>query len=129
VPSVQRAVAPLGGFFAAPAESSEAAALANFVLPGDSLLAEVVFAPPGLLAIDELGIDVFGMPVVTGLFTAAGTFEIVAAGLAALFELAGELPHPMAIASSAKMAMISKDLVFIQLFLSNWRRGPRIPSK
>jgi len=121
-------VAPLGGFLVVAtfwSASSEAAGSANFELAGGTLLADELLDAAGLLAIDELAIDELVMAFVLILVTTGVMFDTVATGLAALFELAGELPHATASASSAKSTVISRTLFFIKLFLSNARQGPQ----
>ncbi len=70
---------------------------------------------PGL---DELGIEELLITAALELFPTAGTLDTVLAGLTALFEFTGELPHAAAIASVPKSVVISRILVFIKLFLS-----------
>jgi hypothetical protein len=81
-----------------------------FAVPG--------LAAAGLFAIDELGIEELLITAALELFPTAGTLDTVLAGLTALFEFTGELPHAAAIASVPKSVVISRILVFIKLFPS-----------
>ena len=81
-----------------------------FAVPG--------LAAAGLFALDELGIEELLITAALELFPTAGTLETVLAGLTALFESTGELPHAPAIASVPESVVVSRALVFINLFLS-----------
>ena len=91
---------------------SAAAGSAAFDLAAD-LFAVPVLAAAGLFAIDELAIDELATKAVFELFATDVTVETVLAGLTALFEFTGELPHAAAIASVPKSVEVSRTLVFI----------------
>ena len=82
------------------------------------MLAVPGLAAAGLFAIDGLGIEELLVPAAFELFATAVTVETVLAGLTALFESTGELPHAPAMASVPKSVVVSRTLVFINLFLS-----------
>ena len=93
------------------------AAGAVFDLAAD-LFAAAVLAAPGLFAIEEFAVDELVITAVFELFVTDVTLGTVLAGLTALFEFTGELPHAAAIASVPKSDAVRRTLVVIRLFLS-----------
>jgi len=82
------------------------------------LLDAAVLAAAGLFAIDEFAIDELVITAVFELFVTDVTLDTVLAGLTALFEFTGELPHAAAMANIAKSDVVSRTLIFIKLFPS-----------
>jgi len=94
-----------------------AAAGAVFDLAAD-LFAAAVLAAPGLFAIEEFAIDELVITAAFEMFVTDVTLDTVLAGLTALFEFTGELPHAAAMANIAKSDVVSRTLIFIKLFPS-----------